>query len=199
MAQRGMEGRIDAIVRWLERSERSYRSGAMESALMDAECARADLEDLRLDIWARVGAGHVPRRRRSPASFALCLSIALLLFGTAVPLSRGDDAPVVTTVEPPALEPIESAPEFVAPSPPRGDAIDASPVAPATAPKRPVKAKPARPSAVADVPAVAPPRARERAVAHDKVFSLLQTGARALRDDGPAIKIEKKRRGEDDL
>ena len=45
-----MEKRVAGIVRWLERFQRSYKSGSMESALMDAECARADLETLRRDV-----------------------------------------------------------------------------------------------------------------------------------------------------
>ena len=50
MVQGGMDRRIAGIIRWLERFQSSYRSGAIESALMDAECARADLEDLRSDV-----------------------------------------------------------------------------------------------------------------------------------------------------
>ena len=58
MVQGGMDRRIAGIIRWLERFQSSYRSGAIESALMDAECARADLEDLRSDVWRSVGAAR---------------------------------------------------------------------------------------------------------------------------------------------
>ena len=45
-----VEKRVAGIIRWLERLKKSYSSGALESALMDAECARADLENLRLAV-----------------------------------------------------------------------------------------------------------------------------------------------------
>ena len=47
-----LEKRTDAVIRWLERMKIAYSSGAVESAYMDAECARADLEDLRSDVFA---------------------------------------------------------------------------------------------------------------------------------------------------
>ena len=62
MARVGVERRVDGIIRWLERFQSSYHSGALENALMDAECARADIENLRLDIWSRVGTVRAPRR-----------------------------------------------------------------------------------------------------------------------------------------
>ncbi len=49
-----VEKRVAGIIRWLERLKKSYSSGALESALMDAECARADLENLRLAVWEKV-------------------------------------------------------------------------------------------------------------------------------------------------
>ena len=39
------EKRVDSVIRWLERMKKSYSSGRLEAAMMDAECARADLED----------------------------------------------------------------------------------------------------------------------------------------------------------
>ena len=38
MGQGGIERRTAAVIRWLERFQNSYRAGALESALMDAEC-----------------------------------------------------------------------------------------------------------------------------------------------------------------
>ena len=55
--------RIDGIIRWLERLKKSYKSGAMESALMDAECARADLEMLRQEVWSTAQRRVVPHNR----------------------------------------------------------------------------------------------------------------------------------------
>ena len=49
-----VEKKIAVINKWLDRLVKSYKSGAMENALIEAECAKADLEDLRQDVWAKV-------------------------------------------------------------------------------------------------------------------------------------------------
>ena len=49
-----VEKKIAVINKWLERLVQSYKSGAMENALLEAECAKADLEDLRQDVWAKI-------------------------------------------------------------------------------------------------------------------------------------------------
>ena len=84
----GMEKRVAGIVRWLERFQRSYKSGAMESALMDAECARADLETLRRDVWSSLGPSRVPRRRRGIFLSRAVLSAFLVVLATSVPVSE---------------------------------------------------------------------------------------------------------------
>lgn len=82
--------KIAGIIRWLERFQNSYNSGAMESALMDAECARADLEDLRKDVWSSVG--NVKNKGQVFFKFASCLcviiSAVILIMLTAAPVSR---------------------------------------------------------------------------------------------------------------
>ena len=83
-----MEKRVAGIVRWLERFQRSYKSGAMESALMDAECARADLETLRRDVWSSLGPSRVPRRRRGIFLSRAVLSAFLVVLATSVPVSE---------------------------------------------------------------------------------------------------------------
>lgn len=93
MTRRAVERRVADIVRWMERFEKSYRSGAIESALMDAECARADLDDLRSDVWSSVGSKAVGGRSRCRI-FAAAVSIAAAsVVFTALPASqpRGDE------------------------------------------------------------------------------------------------------------
>ena len=95
-----VEKRIAGIIRWLERLKQSYSSGAIENALMDAECARADLEDLRLAVWSKVR----PDARTNGSSFlrsavyALPLSVMIVML-MVMPLSRE-----VVPVQPVELE-----------------------------------------------------------------------------------------------
>jgi hypothetical protein len=86
-----MEKRIAGIVRWLERCLRACKSGALESALMDAECARADIELLRNEVWKKLERQHSAnsRRRRSglpwlPAKAAFLAMTAVLAAATPV-------------------------------------------------------------------------------------------------------------------
>lgn len=83
-----MEKRVAGIVRWLERFQRSYKSGAMESALMDAECARADLETLRRDVWSSLGPSRVSFRRRWMLVSRAVLTAFLVVLATSVPVSE---------------------------------------------------------------------------------------------------------------
>ena len=85
-----MERRIAVIMRWLERCLNEYRAGSLESALMDAECARADIETLRQDVWAKLERRHgrVSWRGAFWGRFSsAALSVLLLLLLTASPLS----------------------------------------------------------------------------------------------------------------
>ena len=200
MAHRGMEKRIAGIIRWLERFQSSYRSGALESALMDAECARADLDDLRSDVWEKVGASHAAKRARRAA---LCRLAALVLLGVLTapsPLSREEGlfpppdsggTPMRATVEvTPGKLDLQS-PSAAAP----GKDVAASPP---SAPRR-VERTGARPPAVrsgtsAEQRSSAAELKQEKSVPYDKMFLLLETGARALKDGEPAIKVDKERR-----
>lgn len=186
MLQRGMDRRIAGIIRWLERFQSAYRSGAIESALMDAECARADLEDLRLDVWAKVG--RAPRRPWIGAACRTFLLTCLLVTATALPLAR-DVGPQPARPSGPARQDVEVREAREAKTPP----------GPEMALEKIEKKKPRR----AAVPAQRRPAAAEkterraekkteRTVPHDKVFSLMQTGARALKNERPVIKIDRK-------
>ena len=93
-----VERRIAGIIRWLERLKKSYSSGAMESALMDAECARADLEDLRQAVWSQVKPSEQNRyelfTRILGGLRTVSLAVIIVLMAV-VPLSRELPAPVV--------------------------------------------------------------------------------------------------------
>ena len=90
-----VEKRVAGIIRWLERLKKSYSSGALESALMDAECARADLENLRLAVWEKVKPAKPPRPKISLAEYFMkamkCSLIAAVIVMTAVfPISKDE-------------------------------------------------------------------------------------------------------------
>lgn len=194
MVQGGMDRRIAGIIRWLERFQSSYRSGAIESALMDAECARADLEDLRSDVWRSVGAARTPNRVRRTVVGWLSSLVLLAVLAVPSPLSREEGLEGVSLrcearavaqeperrAEMPPPAPAEPAPEV-----PRAAKVERRPPSgkrtrSATAAPRPQRS-----------PAVRPAPQEGSAVPYDKMFLLLQTGARALRNEGPAIRIER--------
>ncbi|MBQ7733875.1 MAG: hypothetical protein IJT58_07645 [Synergistaceae bacterium] len=93
-----IDRQIAGIIKWLERLKKSYSSGAMESALMEAECARADLEFLRQDVWDKVKPGSFRRNKFLSAliAFSIPAFLALLIILLAVvPISREIPAPAV--------------------------------------------------------------------------------------------------------
>lgn len=194
MVQGGMDRRIAGIIRWLERFQSSYRSGAIESALMDAECARADLEDLRSDVWRSVGAVRPSRVRRAVVGWLSSL-VLLAVLAVPSPLSREEGLTPRREVRAAVQEPerrVETpppAPAEAAPAPATSHAVRAE--------KRPASGRRTRTATAAPKPegaaAVRPAPRDGDAVPYDTMFLLLQTGARALRNEGPAIRIDKAR------
>ena len=180
MRARSLESRVDGVIRWLERMKKSYSSGKVETACMDAECARADLEDLRTDIFADI----IPRRKDSiPAMFARVLALsAMIVMMTAVPLSR-EKLPSVAA-EPPASPPKAEAPvKVITPAPESvRQQMPAKPRKPSQAIKRPTK--------TASKPKPEPKPSQAKSPAYDRVYSLVQTGQRALKDDKSVIKVK---------
>ena len=194
MLQGGMDRRIAGIIRWLERFQSSYRSGAIESALMDAECARADLEDLRSDVWRSVGAVRPSRVRRAVVGWLSSL-VLLAVLAVPSPLSREEGLTPRREVRAAVQEPerrVETpppAPAEAAPAPATSRAVRAE--------KRPASGRRTRAATAAPKPegaaAVRPAPRDGGVVPYDTMFLLLQTGARALRNEGPAIRIDKAR------
>lgn len=194
MVQGGMDRRIAGIIRWLERFQSSYRSGAIESALMDAECARADLEDLRSDVWRSVGAARTPNRVRRAVVGWLSSLVLLAVLAVPSPLSREEGLEGVAPRR--EARAVAQEPERRAETPPPTPA-ESAPEAPRAvkAERRPPSGRRARAATAAPRPqqsAAARPAPQEGgAVPYDKMFLLLQTGARALRNEGAAIRIDR--------
>ena len=90
-----MERRIAGIIRWLERCIKAYKDGAVESALMDAECARADIETLRGELWKKLERRHnecSSRFNSFKTAEALFWAVAIMLI-TATPLALHQEEP----------------------------------------------------------------------------------------------------------
>ena len=193
-----VEKKVAGIIKWLERLKKSYSSGAMESALMDAECARADLEDLRLDVWAKV----TPSAHRNSAVLSRVLGYArtfslsvIIVMASVVPLSRDVKAPEIEPVKTvKAAAPIVVFREYEAPVPeqtqkPEPKIADSSLNAPSPQKKQPSQkrtpSKRTQPQPKTDT--------RQKiagTVPYDKVYSLIQTGQRALKNNSSVIKIQ---------
>ena len=179
MKVRKLEKRADGVIRWLERMKSAYSSGAVESAYMDAECARADLEDLRSEFLR-------PKDSRKGSGFLLTFSrimfLAMMIVMIAVmPLSR-DNMTVIETE--PVIE--EAAEVVILPEPQvKPEPQPKRSRAKTSAVKRPVQ--PAAPVKSVQKPKVSAPT---KTVAYDKVYSLLQTGQRALKNDKSVIKVK---------
>ncbi|NLL37838.1 MAG: hypothetical protein GX256_10025 [Fretibacterium sp.] len=230
----GMERRIAAIVRWLERCLKEYRAGSLEGALMEAECARADIEHLRRDVWARMEQRQATLsrrgnlrglRRRLPGVLG---SVLLLLLLTASPLSApspsNDFSELGEPLPPLDLQPWSASLREVEVEAERFSRVDFSESAPTTphelTPELALKpgagserkrqnvravaqAESGRRTAVSALSGakamkksvttaqpLSPQPEPEKTVPYDHIFSLLQTGSRALKNEEPAIKIK---------
>lgn len=84
-----MEKRIARIARWLNRCAEACSARSWQSALMDMECAKAELEEARRDLWARAEGRQQPfnaawRAARAVGASALGL---FLVMASAMPLA----------------------------------------------------------------------------------------------------------------
>jgi hypothetical protein len=195
-----MEKRIAAIIRWLERSLEAHKAGELESALMDVECAQADMDILRDGVWSGLDRRQAAKRRR----FFVDLAAALFKVGL------GAACAILATATPLALPPErhwEAA----------GVAKEAAPK-PAAVSER--ENQPARTTIHmadkrAELPQAAPQSERQGNVntndtktnnintnntntnlSYENILALVQTGEKALKNERPAIEIEiENRRG----
>ena len=188
-----VDKKVAGIIRWLERLKKSYSSGAMENALMDAECARADLENLRLDVWANLEPKNQPGSKifSRVINFSRVASLAVLIVLLAVfPISKEVQAPAAVNKK---SEITLAEPIIII----REEKINNDISAVNNAKPKRVAAKTAniKKSAVPSSEKIiqAKTRASERTqktVAYDKVFSLMQTGQRALKNNSSVIKVQ---------
>ena len=180
-----VEKRIAGIIRWLERLNKSYSTGEMASALMEAECAKADLETLRRDVWAKVSPEDIAPKRSVVMTFLRPAFLAAIIVMMMVfPVAK--DIPVNILPQEARESEVLAVPVIVAEQKPETASK------PETQPKKIVPAKKTvitakKPAVVESAPEV---RQAAKTVAYDKVFSLMQTGQRALKNNTSVIKVQ---------
>ena len=208
MGGQGVEKRVAGIVRWLDRFQCAYRSGAIESALMDAECARADLETLSRDVWSALDPSCMPPRRKGILFCRMLLLALLVVLATAVPVSMTRPESGVGEVKAlpshdslfawTALDVLDSRrgleTAFVGAS--RVDSGALGEADPAVRREESVRARAPRPGArrppAGSVDGAGRrPSGSGKKVPYEKILSLVQTGERVLRDEEPAIKVDR--------
>lgn len=89
-----MEKKIARIYRWLERCAKACSAESWSSALLDMECAKAELEDVRSEIWTRAeGALQGRPARRGPLLLRVSFLSVILIFALAAPLAIQNTGP----------------------------------------------------------------------------------------------------------
>ena len=190
-----IDKKVAVIIQWLERFKKSYSLGTMEKALMDAECAKADLEILRRDVWQHVQPEN-NYSRFNMMSFAAstfkAVSLSLLIvFLAVVPISRDIDARefqvsyvnIKETKQPEKIQTTKITRSVMKNPEVSQNIHQGQPKRRKTAQKNNPKTdtKKLKPEIKSDVKSVKPKETHT--LGYDKVYSLIQTGERALRND----------------
>jgi len=202
-----MERRITGIIRWLERCIKAYKNGAVESALMDAECARADIETLRGDLWKKLENRCSTRARRFNSfkaaetfflAFGILLVIATPLAWQQEELTREDRTEGsftlewVTADEKELLSNVRKRPEdsLALAAMPEESIAEPQPASARIA----ESVEPVRRRSPESPPLRSVPRNEskepETPLTYDRILSLIETGERAMKNEAPAIKVE---------
>ena len=100
-----MEKKIARISRWLDRCARACSARSWKNALLDMECAKAELEEARSELWVRAERDGETAPSAGKAVRVLCISSLsiLLLLSVAAPVAM-QPAFLSQTVPEPALE-----------------------------------------------------------------------------------------------
>lgn len=83
-----MENKIRKVQRWLERCIDACKSKSWENALADMECAKAELESARKELWSVVdGSREAARSRRRSRSLEASFVATILVLMSAMPVA----------------------------------------------------------------------------------------------------------------
>jgi len=197
-----MERRVAGIIRWLERCINAYKGGAVESALMDAECARADIETLRGDLWKKIKGRHSVRTRRLnffKMAETLFLTIGIMLI-TATPLAlsqseyaredRANGPFVLEWVTPDERELLGNIRKRPDDSLAMALIPEETIVEPVEAKAAPRTVEPAKRRSQEPPPLRSEQKKPETSLTYDSILSLIETGERAMKSEPPAIRVE---------
>ncbi len=188
-----MERRIVGIIKWLERCLAACRAGAVESALMDVECARADLDRLRDEVWNAVERKHVVKvRDRSVVVLAKAAGLALIavLFLAT---------PVALLQERRSHPELSASLEWVTPDEKmllgnlRRHLSESNSFTVVSEPGEHGKSTAGRTVTARNALAVPVERhsSSEADVPYDRIITLVQAGEKALKNERPVIRIER--------
>ena len=194
--------RVAGVIRWLERLKKSYSSGAMENALMDAECARADLENLRLDVWATLDTKGKQENKNKFLSGLLTFSRVVSLAGlivllTSLPISKEIKIPAVEYKKEKITlaEPIIIIREDSKKTAKKNENLKIVKIQSQSDNNNIAAVKSRKTTQAANVKKTQSavqgknePEEEKKTVAYDKIFSLIQTGERALKNNSSVIK-----------
>jgi hypothetical protein len=213
-----MEKRIAGIIRWLERCLEAQRAGEMESALMDVECAQADMDILRNGVWSKLDRRRAAKQRRLfvTASLKVALGIVFMILATATPLTplqetRREETEtavvresVVLAEKTQSIDLFGPAADTEASRPRTGASIVSEPeplparAAYADAKRTEPKAEPFRKTqpfqAARQLRTAQQGEKRAMSLSYESILALVQTGERALKNEKPAIEIEEQNR-----
>lgn len=174
--------KADTVIRWLERMKRAYACGAVESAYLDAECARADLETLRTNIFAFLPGVKPKTQSKFPAVIRVIILAFAVVMAMTSPLSRENISHIPVYAK--DAEKV-SVKEEVASSDSQHRVLTEKP----KRTQRPPSAR--RTAKLPEKPKPEPkPAPSKKQPAYDKLHMLLETGRRALKTNNTVIKIK---------
>ncbi|TDY65087.1 hypothetical protein C8D99_101237 [Aminivibrio pyruvatiphilus] len=101
-----MEKKIARITRWLDRCAKACSARSWQSALLDMECAKAELDEARSELWARAeGGSQASPVIRKAGRLTLTAALGLfLVLSVAGPLAVQTAREAVSIASGPSLE-----------------------------------------------------------------------------------------------
>ena len=163
---------------------------------MDAECARADLEALRQDVWSSVDVNNKKFKFNFKFAFGIALAALSMVLMTALPIAK--DLNNLKIIELEVKEPENKISEInlkinnnIAENSVKLNNNNLNKNLNKNLKLKAKAVKPAKPEKIVkNIKADKAVKSGAKALPYDKMFSLLQTGARELRGGSSAIEIK---------
>ena len=163
---------------------------------MDAECARADLEALRQDVWSSVDVNNKKFKIKFKFALGIALAALSMVLMTALPIAK--DLNNLKIIELEVKEPENKISEInlkinnnIAENSVKLNNNNLNKNLNKNLKLKAKAVKPAKPEKIVkNIKADKAVKSGAKALPYDKMFSLLQTGARELRGSSSAIEIK---------